>query len=183
MNIIPPNGGSFILRLYRYWNSPKRSIHFTFLFCVWLFGLMIGILLANTFDSFFQIKQFVAQDSTPILVFLSFFIPISCTIISLNRNFYFACYPIIFIEAISKGFVSFFLYSLLGSSAWLLRIFLLINGNFSALFLWFYLIDHFCNLSQIKMINLRNIFVWAIVLVLSNFFLSSNFLHTIIQYI
>ena len=163
-------------------NNRSKRLHFSVLFFLWFVGLLIGIFLASTYDpsSSFSSKHSVIQESSPFLSFFFIFVPICLVLVSINSSFFFFTNPIVLIEAISRGFTGFFLFSRFGDSAWLLRILFLFAGNFAAVLLWFFLIDSFRYRSHFRLRNFYHIFLLSIMIVIINHFLISDFLITIL---
>ncbi len=139
------------------------------LITLWCAGLLFGILLSASNLSLFTGFVRVAPSERPafLVLLLRNCLPVVLLYIILLRSAFFLTYPLVFFDALSRGFCAMCTIGFVGSGAWLLRIMLLFSAGCVSILIWYLL---FRCLQCKKRFSLPNVFVISAFLILTTIF-------------
>lgn len=121
-----------------------RKVTFPLLLIIWVLGILFGSLLSVCNAQLSVNVARMALSKTPALigVLIANALPFAILVMILSRRMVMLVYPLILLEALSRGFCGMSIICFLGSGAWVLRfLFLFSPGCISVLF-WYMLYDY-----------------------------------------
>lgn len=120
----------------------KTRIYFQMI--LWGLGLCIGILLALSFSKSFDYTLQPALFENPSLLFLivATALPITAFSVVLGCRFFSLGYLLILLESVCRGFSGMYVFTVLGSGAWLIRLLLLFSSSSASVLIWWLLLRH-----------------------------------------
>lgn len=159
----------------------KNNWHVFVLILVWIGGLLLGMSFAlkdsSTLDG--VVFTAVSKQAGIIPSFVVFVFPILATAISIHFKRRIVCVPVFLAEAISRGFTGSAISLAFGSSAWVIRLLLLLPGCCVSVVMWLIYLWN----SQYSSLHFRRNIIVAVgavtILVFINVYVVSPFLSVI----
>lgn len=151
----------------RFFSPRKRHCLFFTLF--WAIGLLLGIVIATTSMTKYNIVIYTALTKRPSVVLHALICTLTLIAIALLRynQCFFLIIPLLVLQGISRGFSGMTLYAFAGSGAWAVRLLLLFSGTWVSVITWWSLFRD-CDRSKTDLIRalcLSAIFVFVILVV------------------
>lgn len=143
---------------------------------LWVLGLLTGILLLNTCGQGANILFASANTKASLIMSLVTGLPaVICSVI-FAYSLAPLCYPLIFGVGFNRGLCGMLVFSAFGSSAWLIRVFLLFSAAVSCTFMWWLLFRNVINNRQAnKRLILRTV-LFSLAISFIDVFIISPFL-------
>ncbi len=109
---------------------------------VWIFGIVIGICLADAyaFSAGAVASALIAVRPSPIATLLITMLPVLMIGVSLWKASSIVCFATIAIDAVCRGYCSFMTFLSFGSAAWLVRGLVLFSGACTSVLMWWLLL-------------------------------------------
>lgn len=162
-----------------------RKLRFVILAFFWTIGFAIGISLAVLYPktSLFDIRQVLTTYASPLSLFFVVGLPISISVFSLWCPAFFLNYPLLFLNAMCRGFTGMLLYIALESGAWLIRFLYLFSGSCISVLIWWLLLRHPNQNCPAFSRDVRFVSILSCLIVVADIFFISPFLANISKYI